>query len=79
MEGNMASKYKHFSIAFNQSEYEYADSFFKKFGGFSKFVKLEMKNTGYRQVNDLLEAAYKVKNNSLKEYTDLEDSLSDGL
>ncbi len=75
----MLSKYKHFSVAFKQDEYENADTFFKNFGGFSKFVKMEMKNEGYKNMSDLLRAAYKIKNSSLKEYNELEDSLSDGL
>ena len=75
----MLSKYKHFSIAFKLDEYDYANSFFKKFGGFSKFVKMEMKNEGYSDVNELLEAAHILKSSSLKEYNEIEDSLSDGL
>ena len=75
----MLLKYKHFSVAFKQSEYKYANSFFKKFGGFSKFVKTEMKNAGYRDVSDLVKAANKIKKSSLKEYNDMENSLSDGL
>ncbi len=75
----MLSNYKHFSIAFKLDEYEYASNFFKKFGGFSKFVKMEMKNEGYSGVNKLLKAAHVIKSSSLKEYNEIEDSLSDGL
>lgn len=49
-----AKSNKHFSVAFKQDEYKLADNFFRKFGGFSKFVKMEMQNNGYNNVNDLL-------------------------
>ncbi len=75
----MLSKYKHFSVAFKQDEYKLADNFFRKFGGFSKFVKMEMQNNGYNNVNDLLKAAHKIKNSALKEYNEMENTLSDGL
>ncbi len=75
----MISKYKHFSVAFKQDEYECADNFFNKFGGFSKFVKIEMKKKGYRNLHDLLRAAHKIKNSALKEYNEMENTLSDGL
>ena len=75
----MLSKYKHFSVAFKLEEYEYADNFFQKFGGFSKFVKMEMQNEGYSRANNLLKAAYRIKSSSLKEYNEMENSLSDGL
>ena len=72
-------RYKVFTFAVPESEYELYREFFKKNGGFSKFIKGIVEEKGLKRKIELIKSIRAIKEQSLKEYEELEGSISDGL
>ncbi len=72
-------RYKVFTFAVPENEYEIYKEFFKNKGGFSKFIKEIAEEKGLKRKIELIKSVRAIKEHSLKEYEELEGSLSDGL
>lgn len=72
-------RYKVFTFAVPEGEYEFYREFFKSRGGFSKFIKKIVEEEGLKRKIELIKSAKAIREYSLKEYEELEGSISDGL
>jgi len=72
-------KYKVFTFAVPEGEYELYKEFFKSKGGFSKFIREIAEKEGLKRKIELIKSINAIKEHSLKEYEELEGSISDGL
>ena len=72
-------KYKVFTFAVPEAEYLLYKEFFKSKGGFSRFIKENVKKEGLERKIELIKSAKAIKEYSLKEYEELEGSIDDGI
>ena len=72
-------KYKVFTFAVPEREYELYKEFFRNKGGFSKFIREIAEKEGLKRKIELIKSINAIKEHSLKEYEELEGSISDGI
>jgi len=72
-------RYKVFTFAVPETEYDLYKEFFKKYGGFTKFIKEVVNEKGLKEKIELIKSVKAIKEQSLKEYEELEGSIEDGL
>ena len=61
-------RYKVFTFAVPETEYDLYKEFFKNYGGFTKFIKEVVNEKGLKEKIELIKSVKAIKEQSLKEY-----------